>query len=113
MVAYRASDVKNRLASTPVDYVVAPDVPISYSSSNEEVQFDSKDSDELHFKSSFHSSDGGGSKSWNRLRRQTATVFRGRITGDSCSMVLVIDHTFYRQFGSSVDSVTRRVVSVV
>ena len=113
MVAYRASDVKNRLASTQIDYVVAPDLPISDSSSNEEVLFSTKDSAELHLKSSFHSSDGGGSKSWNRLRRQTATVFRGRITGNSCSMVLVVDHTFYRQFGSSVDSVTRRVVSVI
>ena len=113
MVAYRASDVKNRLASTQVDYVVAPDVPISDSSSNEEVHFSTKDGDELHLKSSFHSNDGGGSKSWNRLRRQTATVFRGRITGDSCSMVLVADHTFFRQFGSSNDSVTRRVVSVI
>ena len=71
-----------------------------------------KDGDELYHKSSFHYSNGDGSKSQNRLRRQTATVFRGSIGGDSCSMFLVADHKFFQQFGPE-DSVIRRVVSLV
>ena len=118
MVAYRASDVKNRLSSSLLDYVIAPTVPtpreMSDSSKIEEVDSSSKASDKLYHKSSFHSSNGHGSKSQNRLKRQMAPapVLRGNLGGDSCSMFLVVDHRFFQQFGPE-DSVIRRVVSLV
>jgi len=118
MVAYRASDVKSRLSSSLLDYVIAPTVPMpkemSDSSEIEEVDSSSKDSDELYHKSSFHSSNGHGSKSQNRLKRQMAPApaLRGNLGGDSCSMFLVVDHRFFQQFGPE-DSVIRRIVSLI
>ena len=44
-----------------------------------------------------------------RLKRQS----RGLIGGNFCSMTLVADHTVYQQFGRSVGSVSRQLVSQV
>ncbi len=74
MVAYKASQVRDRLKSAPLDYTVAPSIPVP---------------DLYMDKSRFHSTsdrvDSG------RLKRQS----RQRLINESCSMVLVADYTLF------------------
>ncbi len=75
MVAYKASQVRDRLKSAPLDYIVAPSIPVP---------------DLYMDKSRFHSTsdlfDSG------RLKRQSGQ----RLSSESsCSMLLVADYTLF------------------
>lgn len=75
MIVYRASQVPDRLGSGRLDYTVAPSIP-------------EQDLDYLE-KSQFHTSfEGFG---FERLKRQSGP----RISPESCSMLLIADHTVF------------------
>ncbi len=74
MVAYKASQVLDRLDSAMLDYTVAPSIPVP----------------ELHLdKSRFHSTSNLFDS--NRLKRQSGP----RIRDNSCPILLIADHTLF------------------
>ena len=94
MVAYRASDVKDGITSSKVDYVTGP----------REDELSGGD-DSLLYKS--------GTSSWDhslpsrfRMRRQ------GALNGDSCRVTLVADYRYFNKFKPET-SVIRNIVSLV
>ena len=96
MVVYEQAHVKPRLNATKMDFVYPQSHPSTLTKHREQPEV-------------IQSGRGGAEA---RLKRQTSDR-RGDINGDACNMTLVADHTVYQQFGRSVSSVARQLVSHV
>ena len=112
MIAYRASDVKKRAERTKFDFVVAPPLPPEAQTETTK----DHNSDQLNHKTNTLAN--GRDIPLNdhqTVKRQS----QGNIGGSSCSMILVADYRFFREFGARSDvnmsmaGITRRLVSDV
>ena len=96
MIAYTASNVKQRLNATRFDYVVPPPLVPPFTSEGQQSLVKQ------------HGSMPQANKPAPRLRRQTVDM--GQLGGNSCNMRLIADHTAYEMFGSDVQSASTQLV---
>ena len=114
-IAYRASDVKNRVDGLKFDYVVAPPLP----------PWEQTETNSDHYTNSQHQATKSAPQSNNDANYRSIppedhqTVKRqsqGNIGGDSCPMVLIADFRFFGEFSGGqattdiVAGITRRLV---
>jgi hypothetical protein len=112
MIAYRASDVKKRAERTKFDFVVAPPLPPEAQTETTK----DRNTDQLNHKTNTLAN--GRDIPLNdhqTVKRQS----QGNIGGSSCSMILVADYRFFREFGARSDvnmsmaGITRRLITLV
>ncbi|KAL5493308.1 hypothetical protein EMCRGX_G014466 [Ephydatia muelleri] len=90
MIAYRRSDVRRSLDPKVMDFIVPP---------VEDVNTNASDSDAPYFQDPRTARQAISSSVWS--------------AGDSCSLILVADYRFYRQYGANNVAVTTKLVSIL